>query len=261
MHSVLKSIHRVASLIIPKRIMLLAEEIYFLRKGEAELRILEALCRPQQDAIDIGANVGCYSLFLRQHAAHVYAFEPIPWMAERLVKKFAGTVTVQELALSSSAGTAPLHIPKAGGKLVTPLSSLSATKSACGMDITVRTERLDEIYQGQVGLIKIDVEGHEEAVLDGAQKTIERCRPRILIEIEDRHAPGGRERISEMFQSLAYTSYFIASGELHPMVDFDPETMQDPSLMACSRYINNFIFLPREDDAKVVGDIQNILSR
>ena len=44
---------------------------------QPELSLVPYLCDPNRDAIDIGANIGCYTLFMRHHARHVYAFEPI----------------------------------------------------------------------------------------------------------------------------------------------------------------------------------------
>jgi FkbM family methyltransferase len=234
------------------------EEAYFRRKGEKELFLVEYLCRPQQDAIDVGGNIGCYSLFMRKYASRVYSFEPVPWMAEELVRKFGDSVIVRQIALSSSAGTAQLHIPMVGDRLVTAMSSLSAAKSSSGQDITIQAERLDEVYEGQVGLIKIDVEGHEEAVLEGARRTITRCRPRLLIEIEDRHAPGARERIVAFFESLDYSAYFFQGGTMQDIANFDPGTMQDLSNTNKTMYINNFIFIPNEDVFSVMNNIKKL---
>ena len=243
----LTSLHAVALLIVPRRVVLWLEEAYFRRKGEKELLLVEYLCRPQQDAIDVGGNIGCYSLFMRKYASRVYSFEPIPWMAEKLARKFGDSVIVRQIALSSVAATAKLHIPTVNGRPVTAMSSLSAGKNSSGQDVTVQTAPLDDIYDGQVGLIKIDVEGHEEAVLDGARRTIIRCRPRLLIEIEDRHAPGGLERIVAFFNALNYSGYFFRDGTMQDIANFDLDTMQDPSRLNKREYTNNFIFVPRED--------------
>jgi hypothetical protein len=50
---------------------------------------------------------------------------------------------------------------------------------------TVSCHRLDDIYKGRVSLIKIDVEGHELEVLKGAENTIKKYMPTLLIEIFD----------------------------------------------------------------------------
>ena len=75
------------------------------------------------------------------------------------------------------------------GVTVTGCSTVSPTASATYPDhraIEVPMATLDSSYEGEVGFIKIDVEGHEQAVLDGAVQTIRRCRPRLLVEIDER---------------------------------------------------------------------------
>src|SRR5947209_3295951 len=79
---------------------------------------------------------------------------------------------------------------------------------------------------GNVGFIKIDVEGHEHSVLQGAQRTIERCRPRVLIEAEERHAPGSVRRIQAFFRRFGYRGYFVFHRQLAPIERFDPARMQ-----------------------------------
>jgi FkbM family methyltransferase len=65
----------------------------------------------------------------------------------------------------------------------------SSTQKTDGMDestkTTVSCHRLDDIYKGRVSLIKIDVEGHELEVLKGAENTIKKYMPTLLIEIFD----------------------------------------------------------------------------
>src|SRR5260370_39426524 len=76
--------------------------------------------------------------------------------------------------------------------------------------------------------MKIDVEGHEEAVLDGARKTLARCRPRVLVELDERLAPGAIERATEFFRAQGYAGYFIFQRQLLPIVRFDRHVMQRP---------------------------------
>ena len=201
--------------------------------------------------MDIGGNEGCYSLFLRKYARSVMVFEPIPWMADELARKFGDSIVVSDLALSSSNGFAWLHIPLIDKEPATALASLSRTPSTSAVatrEIMVKTARLDDAYEGDAGFIKIDVEGHEESVLEGAQLTIRRNRPRLLIEIEERHAPGALRRIVRFFKLQHYQCYFLDRGRLHPAAEFDPDRLQRPRDIGGTRaYINNFIFLPDEE--------------
>lgn len=232
---------------------------HFEKYGEIELLFLPYLCDRKRVAVDVGVNDGCYTLFMRKHALHVHAFEPVPWLATRLVRRFPD-VTVYPLALSNTAGMASLHIPIIGESLVTGLSTLSpitADNYAEDHVITVQTLPLDQLDLGDIGFIKIDVEGHEQSVLEGALETISRYRPRLLVEIEERHAPAALERIKQMLTVLGYQGYFAYQGDIFPIDIFDPSMMQRPADIAGfgnrqSRrdfpfYINNFLFLPIEE--------------
>ncbi|HUZ11388.1 MAG TPA: FkbM family methyltransferase [Caulobacteraceae bacterium] len=71
-------------------------------------------------------------------------------------------------------------------------------------EISVPVARLDDFQLPPIGFIKIDVEGHEEAVLQGARETIGRNRPALMIEIEERHNRGAIERVFDHFRSDGY---------------------------------------------------------
>jgi hypothetical protein len=86
--------------------------------------------------------------------------------------------------------------------------------------VEVPMNRLDSIYAGDAGFIKIDVEGHQQAVLDGAVATIQRCRPRMLVEVEERLSPGGLARAKAYFEELGYCGYYVHHGRLNPIDQF-----------------------------------------
>jgi FkbM family methyltransferase len=117
---------------------------------------------------------------MRRYARHVFAYEPMPSLAQVLREKFPRRVTVEAMALSDSSGTVELRSPVVNGVVVTGCSTISDEAAATypGLRaVEVPMERLDSVYRGNVGFIKIDVEGHEQAVLDGAIEIIRRCRP------------------------------------------------------------------------------------
>ncbi|HEY6432314.1 MAG TPA: FkbM family methyltransferase [Acetobacteraceae bacterium] len=256
LHSSLRTLHDVLIPVVPSHLMRWLEEKYLLTCGEQEIHLLSFLCQADRDALDVGGNEGCFSIFLRKYAREVLTFEPVPHLADELIRKFGHAIDVRCLALSASTGRAVLHIPEVGGKLITALSSLSITPSmrhARIRDIVVETAPLDDIYHGDVGFIKIDVEGHEEAVLQGAQATIALNRPRMLIEIEERHAPGALSRITTFLGRQDYQCYFLHHGLVQPLSQFDPLSMQSEERLLCyGAYINNFIFLPGEEADELV---------
>jgi FkbM family methyltransferase len=232
---------------------------YHRRHGEIELLLVRHLCRRDRVAIDVGANAGSYTLFMQRHARAVYAFEPIGDLAHVLARKFRRRVTVSTIALSDRSGSATLSIPVQAGERVTGLSSLSDDVRRQHADCdgaVVRTARLDDIGIPPPGFIKIDVEGHEEAVLHGAQRTIEASRPNVLLEIEERHAPGAIARIRKFFAGLDYIGLYAHRTRLAPIEIFDPSVLQRPEAISdlgpatdrklFSDYVNNFIFVPAE---------------
>jgi len=242
----------------PQALLNWREARFYGRHGEVELHLLEFLCRRDQDAIDVGANDGSYVHFLRRHARRVIAFEPMPSLARALRRKFRRGVVVESVALSDAAGTVSLRMPVVDDVVVTGCSTVSSAASAtypAYRAIEVTMDRLDSVYGGDVGFIKIDVEGHEQAVLDGAMATIRRCRPRLLVEVDERLSPGGLARAKAYFRDLGYRGYYVHAGRLEPIDQFSIAHLQKPSNLPdltaplqqrarFGRYIYNFIFLP-----------------
>jgi FkbM family methyltransferase len=260
--------------VCPQALLNWREARFYGRYGEVELHLLEFLCSRDKDAIDVGANDGSYVHYLRRHARKVIAFEPMPSLVDALRVKFRDGVDIRSVALSDRAGTVELHMPVVDGVTVTGCSTVSPTASAtypAHRAIEVPMATLDSVYDGEVGFIKIDVEGHEQAVLDGAVQTIRRCRPRMLVEIDERLAPGGLARAKDYFKDLDYRGYFVQAGHIEPINLFSPEQMQNPANLPdltaplqqrrrFGRYIYNFIFLPRDEPIETLRRLSKRLS-
>ena len=114
-------------------------------------------------------------------------------MAAALRAKLRPNVVVHEAAVSDEDGTADLRIPYHDAVQNARTSTIARDNT---LDGATRTEivpcacvRLDSVITEPVGLIKIDVEGHEIAVLRGAETLIRRDRPVLIVESEKRHAP------------------------------------------------------------------------
>jgi FkbM family methyltransferase len=122
---------------------------------------VEAIARARDLYIDVGANVGVYSLWAADLGARVIAIEPDPVAASRLranVQLNPGiSVTVVEAAAAEHDGT-------------TTLTTGLDAENRLGGEREVRAARLDSIVEGEpvVAGIKIDVEGAERLVLEGA---------------------------------------------------------------------------------------------
>ncbi len=159
----------------------------FMKRAEYEpaLVFLADLARPDDVAIDIGANVGIYSLMLAKRVGQggqVYAFEPgadaLAGLRENLTLNAAAKVTVAPVALSDRTGSAPLfHI---GGP-----ATFSLGGSGVGESVQLMTLDAWSVSTGlmRLDIIKIDVEGHEPAVFRGGAATLIRFHPLVMFEV------------------------------------------------------------------------------
>lgn len=266
--------------ICPQPLLNWREARFYAKYGEVELHVVRCLCRREMDAIDIGSNDGCYVHFLKKHARRVYAFEPLPWLIEDLRRKFrrdiaADTIVVSDVALSNASRTSSLRVPIIDGVLVHGCSSVAEealTKYPHAKEVPIRMEPLDAVYSGDAGFMKIDVEGHEEAVLEGARQTIIRCQPRLQVEVEESIAPGAIARVAAFLRTLNYQGYFIFQRELRPIEQFDRRVMQNlsnyPNLKAglearerFGRYIYNFLFMPPDEPEDTLRRIRQRIAR
>lgn len=126
-------------------------------------------------ALDIGANVGLWSRDLVQQFEQVIAFEPVAMFRECLIRNVqSSNLTVQPMALGDREGMICMIITEGntGHTHVDPNSVQGDTK----------IQRLDNLMLDNVDYIKIDCEGFEYRVLQGAKETICQCRPVVVIE-------------------------------------------------------------------------------
>lgn len=234
--------------------MLIPPSLYYvlrakreLRRGEAELRLLPFLVDPARIAVDAGANKGVYTYWLEHLAHHVHAYEPNPKMFKVLKGGIGTKATVHHAALSDQAGQFALRIPKTGtGRYSNQGASLNYDKVGDSYgEVMVETRRLDDENLNNVGFIKIDVEGHEMAVLDGALATIRRERPTLLIEMEQRHTKRPIEDDIKHVTDLGYRMVFLHRGTLQSAERFDGNA-HHRAAASPKDYVFNFIFLPEE---------------
>lgn len=153
---------------------------------------LAKIVRPGDTCLDIGANVGYFSVLMSALAGdkgRTIAFEPIPAIA-KLLRLTAGVngpgFQVAELALSAKEGILQLQIPEesfGGASIIKRTDSLIVPKTL----IDVRTITLDNYLKEQdikkVDIIKMDVEGAEPFVFEGMEQTIAN-NPNLQIIIE-----------------------------------------------------------------------------
>ena len=236
--------------LLPKRYQVPAKYWYGWLVGtlEAELELLALILRNQDRVIDVGGNRGMYTYHFWKIGAKVEVFEPNPACSRILSAWATGRpdMNIHSVALSSCAGSAHLHIPVDKSGIEHDASaSIENTGFAHARDLSVSLQTLDSYQFEGVQLIKIDVEGHECSVIEGAATTITSSKPALLVEIEQRH---NNRPIAEVFRKIlgfGYRGFFLGSEGLTPLENFDVSIHQsmDNFDRPKRQYINNFLFL------------------
>jgi FkbM family methyltransferase len=154
--------------------------------------LLASFSDRQGDALDVGANIGYYSLYLAPQVRSVHAFEPDPRNLSvlRLNTRGVENVHIVEAAVSDRRGTVHLDIgsdPEISHVLPEPRAT---TVEVPATTIDAYVSEHPSIW---VSAIKIDVEGHDLAVLRGSEETIAAFSPLVLTEFSV-HAEGANDR-------------------------------------------------------------------
>jgi FkbM family methyltransferase len=147
---------------------------------------LQYFIRPGQEILDIGGNIGFNALMYSDYAP-VHTFEPfyhqiIQKNIDQNITKYP--ITLHPYGLSNTEHESDLYIPQRDGLLCNyGGSGLTFFPNSVKTKVILKT--LDSVYTGAPCLIKIDVEGHEFEVLQGAEKTIRTYLPHMYIETFD----------------------------------------------------------------------------
>lgn len=175
--------------------------------------------RPGDVAVDAGAHQGLWTFRLAKAvgpSGHVFAFEPSAEYApslQRIVRRAGlANVTVLPLALGERDGHSGFRIRDDDGRRLTGESRL-ATAGERG-DAEVEVARLDGLLErhprlAETRLLKVDVEGGELPLFRGAADLLRKARPRIYVEIEERHCRRfgwGRQDVLDHLASSGYRS-------------------------------------------------------
>lgn len=170
----------------------------------------------EDDAVflDVGGNIGVYSILLRDYFGEILAFEPNPVTYEVLKANLAlagaGNATPVNKALSDTQGVVPIFVPQNGNLGWATLDETHHEIPVTRTDIECTT--LDEFVASngidprKIRLIKIDVEGHETSVIRGGENTLSESRPALLCEVLSDSS--GTDLLSHL-KKLGYTSFEV----------------------------------------------------
>ena len=250
---------QVAESLFPKTMY--ARRFHSWVKVEPELPLLPALCRRDAAALDIGANEGFFAHHLLPLASSVIAFEPLPQMLTSLQRNYAGKMAIHGVIISDHEGQGELKYPAGGYMSATIAASNSAALESGRVVETVIApmKTLDSFDLTNVGFVKIDVEGHEEAVLHGGLETLKREMPNLMIEIEERHAPGSLARVTMLLHDIGYFGFYLDGKQILPIAQFALDRDQVRQNGKTGRYINNFLFFPSDRAAAILQSARQYL--
>jgi len=225
-----------------------------------DLAFIEGLPRSAEAALDVGANIGVYTHGLARRFAVVHAFEPNPSVRGRLQALSSPTVQVWPVGLSDTPQHVDLVVPVARTGEVSGLGSLEPGVHD-GEGVVrhpAQVVRLDDLGFERVGLIKVDVEGHESAVLRGGSRLLESAKAIVVVESEDRHRPGAPIEVRQQLAELGYRGFFAFRGEVLEAEAFSVAAHQAPSLeLSASGYAHMFVYT-NSDPTPVVAALKSV---
>ena len=226
-------------------------------KVEPELYWLNKQVHKDDVFLDIGSNVGSYLYTLEKHlkSENLYGFEPNRILYKRLKRLFP-TLPIFPLALADQNTLAEFKVPVIHGHKIKSRGTLQTHLKEEGEESgefqKVKVMRLDDWapmeHFERLDYIKIDVEGSEEKTLKGAQKTIKRFKPTLLVEIEQRHHESPIWPLILEVCSWRYKPFYVdpKTLELTALEKTFFESQAKLQTNSSSPYINNIIFVPEK---------------
>lgn len=214
------------------------QNLYFLNEyEEKEIRFLEKFLQKGDTFIDVGANIGLFSLVASKQIGEtgkVFAFEPIQKNFNHLIQHIQlnnlTNIQYEKLAVSNKQGEIELYLNEQDSDSGTATAFAEVFTSA-ERAITIP---LDDYFVGKesviVKLIKMDIEGGEYLALQGMSKLLKRDKPTLLIEINE-DAPYDKTLLYSLLQNIGYCmAYLDQNGDL-----INEKLEEDNS--------NNFLFI------------------
>ncbi len=238
---------------------------------EHELKALDDLPAGAIDcAIDVGAALGGYAWVLGRKARRVLCYEPGQVHGDYLESAIGqGNITLVRAAVGAEPGELDMFTPGADtdARHMATLSRDNPVVDTPGTSVRrVPVVTLDSDVPARIGadarvdVLKVDVEGFENAVFEGARHLLGRHRPLVIAEIEARHNPRHGEAFA-LLEGMGYLVHFWREGRYHRLSGHDISALQTAEDLAerlrpghdpaQNRYINNFVFQHPETRIKL----------
>lgn len=196
-----------------------------------------ALARKATRFVDIGANTGVLSMLAAASnpELRVVAFEPVPAVLDRMrehvrMSRMEDRIEMRHEALSNTYGTAKIYVPNHAAPVGASLRT-GGLRGTGTIVIDVPVTTLDAVCADgpRLDLVKIDVEGFEDKVLEGMPRILREHKPVLLVEaLPD----GPYQRVEELLTPHGYRFHHLVPGGPRRMPHITPDPRQ-----ICQNYL------------------------
>lgn len=215
----------------------------YLIKQEKEILFLRDF--EFNTSVDIGANVGTYTVELQKNSKKVISFEPLKENISYLKNLIKDNVKIFNYALSNKNKFAYIYIPKINFNFDYALATLNYKNIINFKNqkkIKIKLIKFDQLFfnifsSREIDFIKIDVEGHELEVLKGMNNFLKKNKPIFLIEIEKRHNLSYNE-VYKFLTERNYKSFVLKENQTLIYID-----KKDFKKIINDKIYNNFFFI------------------
>ncbi len=237
-----------------------------LNDGEyepTEWAIVRALGVTVRTVLDVGANIGWYSVRLaaaRGDRPGIHAFEPVPTTYKVLqgnvaANAFEGRIEAHDYGLSDRDDVATFYLPERTGSVAASERPLFEEEQQVVAECRIR--RLDDVVRESVfediDFVKCDIEGGEFGFLKGAQGVLETSRPTVLLEMLRKWAKVYGYHPNDIIGWMKALGYMCASVSDRSVIRV--ETVTDETIET------NFLFVPAERVSGVAASLAPGLAR
>jgi FkbM family methyltransferase len=189
----------------------------------ATSKALATLCKPGDIIFDIGANVGSHTLPIAKtvgSTGKVYAFEPVPWALNKLQRNISlntfNNIIVEPIALSDAPDDNAEFSLRASFKTTSQIpvnadGNLNENWWNACEKVKVKVETIDNFVKEnkikKVDLFKLDVDGFEAKVINGATKVLNEYEPIIIMELAPSWIAAKGDDVNAVINSLTSIGY------------------------------------------------------
>ncbi len=183
--------------------------------NESEFKFIQSILSPKSTVIDVGGNIGIFTVLLASLCQRVYSFEPAPETFERLkgnvFRNKLNHVSLHQLALSNISGEIMFSVSP--NSPATNHIAVANDSTAINVPVTTLDTFVQDNQIETIDFLKIDVEGFEASVLEGAEALLSQNRVKYLfIEICPSNFEKANSSVEKVISSLSnaeYNGHFI----------------------------------------------------